>query len=184
MRPNANIRRLASQFATVTVTNSNVETSLVSPSLRGRMVLPGGFFAPLGKALRVRARGIVTSTGVRTLRVRLKLTDAGVPTTFLLDTGVMAGATLGVTSNYAWVLDADVACYAVGSGGSLQGQGMFQPQIQGSFGPAAGMYGMPNAAPVVMDLNGQVTIDLTAQWGAANAGESISCTDLTVEALN
>lgn len=183
MEFHANVRRILSQYAAVTVTNTANETSLLSASMRGNPVLPGNFFSVRGRILRVRARGFYSSSGARTLQLRLKLTDAGVPTTLLLDTGAIVGASLGAATNYSWLVDADAVCYAPGSAGSLHGQGMAHFTVQGSMGPAA-LFKMPLTAPVAMKLDAPVTFDLTAQWGAANAAESISCTGLTAELLN
>lgn len=185
MNPHANVRRILSQYAAVTVTNTANETSLLSPSMRGSPVLQAGMLSMRGRDFRVRARGFYSASGARTLRIRLKLTDAGVPTTLLLDTGVIVGAFLGAAVNYSWQLDADVVCFTPGAAGSLYGQGVAHFVVQqGSLGAAPQLFGMPLTAPVAMKLDGALTLDLTAQWGAANAAESISCTGLTAELLS
>lgn len=44
--------------------------------------------------------------------------------------------------------------------------------------------GMKNTATVAVDTTTSQTITVTAQWGTANASNTITLTNLTVESLN
>ena len=43
---------------------------------------------------------------------------------------------------------------------------------------------MTNTANVALDTTSGQILDLTCQWGTADAGNSVTCTNLTVETLN
>lgn len=158
------------QTASKTVANSTTETTLVSTG-EGLTTLPAGFLMP-GKCLRVRACGVISTTGTPNLTLRLKIGGATIAST-----GAVAMA--GTVSGNVWSLDAEITCRTRGASGTVIGQGEFQYDDSTHAGTR---WGMAMAAAATVDTTTQQAVDLTAQWGTGSASNTITCTNLNIEA--
>jgi len=118
-----------------------------------------------GTALRVKAQGVYgTDATPPTLRLKLKLNS-----TLVADT--TAFTTTGSLTNRGWELDAEIMVTDDGVGGEVEAQ------AKASFSTGAttaAIVHMPNAAPVSVDLSAVTSIVLTAQWGTADADNTIT----------
>jgi hypothetical protein len=86
-------------------------------------------------------------------------------------------------SNRAWEVVGDITCRTTGATGTVIGQGYFQhAQAPGS--TAADHYEMPNTGATTIDTTAGGALDVTAQWGTADAGNTITSTNMTIEVLN
>lgn len=161
------------QLADTTVTNTATETSLVAPGGWGQLVI-GANTVFVGKVYKIRARGRISSAGLPTLNIRFKLGNL-----VLLATGnnILAAN----PNNGAWSLDVDFVFRGIGTGGSVVGQGIFLYDHQTNNNK---VMGLAMTAPVVVDTTASQTPGITAQWGAADPNNSITCTNFLVEAPN
>jgi hypothetical protein len=158
-----------------TLANSTTETIMVGLGIGGNTI-PANFFKA-GKTLRVRMRGYLsTAAAAGTLRIKIKH-----GTTVLLDTG--AQTVRNSVANRAWEVVGDITCRTTGATGTVIGQGYFQhAQAPGS--TAADHYEMPNTATTTIDTTASGALDVTAQWGTADAGNTITSTNMTIEVIN
>lgn len=170
------------------LTNSTTATSLL-PSSR-KMTLPAYYFDMIGKALRIRASGristVVTTPGTLTIDIKFG-------SVVVFSSGAMSLNTTAQT-NVNWVYDAILTSRAIGSGTSANmiGQGMWTSHaVIGSPAPTAGGAGehlLPyNAAPAVgsgFDSTASQVVDIVATWSVANASNSITLHSALIEAIN
>ena len=107
-----------------------------------------------GKTVRVRAFGVLSARGTPNLTVKVNV-----------------GRTV-----IARELDCLITCRTTGASGTVFAQGVFR----------YGTVVMPLAATaaVTVDTTGAHIIDLTAQWGAMDPGNTITCTNGAIELLN
>lgn len=168
----ANVRSILtafSQTATVTVANQSAETTLVGAGL-GSAALIAAYFSAAGKLLRVRAWGILSNTGTPTLNLKVK---AG--STVLAATG---DVTLEADqTDVQWSLEVDIVCRTTGATGTVFAQGLARVGVV--------FYPMTNTAvSSAIDLTAAITVGVTADWSAADSGNSISAHLITVEKGN
>jgi hypothetical protein len=163
---------LFAQTATATVANTVTQTTLVSTGV-GSVTLPADYLVA-GKTLRVRASGFLSDTGTPNLTMRVKF-----GTTVIASTGAVA--LNGTISNNVWLLECDITCRAAGASGTVFGQGKFFFDNSAQTGKTEGMV---NTATVTIDTTAAQAISVTAEWDAASASNTISATNLTVEAVN
>lgn len=168
-------QNVTAAFGTVTTT----ETTLVGTG-SGTATLPAGFFTA-GKTIRVAASGYYTSgTTAKTLRIRLRIGAGGITGTVAGDTTAIA-TTNGLTT-VLWTFEGYLTCYTTGAGGTMWAQSKFMPQTSATVSQT---WPMGNTATVAVDTTTTNAISLTAQWGAgADAPPTITCTNLTIEAVN
>lgn len=150
---------ICAQTNTVTVNDTNIETSLVGSGF-GTVVLPADFFKA-GKSIRLTARGVISDTGTPTINIKFKMSG-----TVMVTTGAV---TLATVSGVVW--EADILLTYRGSNSAI---------AQGFFRVNNVTYGMPGTAQTVGE--GDVhTMDLTATWGTTNILNTISSTNLVAE---
>lgn len=170
------------------LSNSTTETSIINAVQK--RTFPANTFGFVGKRLRLTAAGristVVTSPG--TLTLRLKFGSIAVFTSGAMSLNVVA------KTNVPWFLE----CYGeIRSIGASTAATLFMigvwtseavigaplPTVGGS-----GTFVLPfNTAPVVgagFDSSASQVIDLTAQWGTANAANSILAHTCGIELLN
>jgi hypothetical protein len=99
------------------------------------------------------------------------------PITMNLKLGDTVLNTLNGEPNWAlsdrlWRFEALIVCRASGVSGSVFSQ---------MIGGAALPYELKNTAPIVVDTTIDQQLDLTWQWDTEDAGNSITCTNLTLE---
>jgi hypothetical protein len=166
MTYNPTPKLLFAQTVAKTVANSIVEDTLVAAGI-GSNTIPANFLVP-GRTLKIRASGVLSDVGTPTNNVKVKLGSVVVATT-----GVVAFT--GAHTGAAWSAVLDLTCLSTGVGGTVIGQGSMSVEPND-------FEGMPNPSPIVIDTTVPQTVDVTFTWGTANPGNTITCTNLTVEA--
>lgn len=169
------------------LTNTITATSLLpTPAV---YTLPSNFFNVIGKKLRIFAMGrmstVATTPGTFTFDVRFG-------STVVWTGGAMALNTTAQT-NDTWTLELDLTCRAIGSGSvsTLLGIGYFcSAAVIGSPAPSAGGSGsllLPATAPAVgtgFDCTATQAVNLFGTWSVANASNSITLHQYSLESLN
>lgn len=156
---------LFSQTASITVSNTTSETTLVGGGT-GSVTLTASYLT-VGKTLKLFAQGYHSATSSPTLNMKFLL-----GTTTVSATG---NVTLSTTSNSYWEAMANVVCTTTGSSGAVNAQGKF---VEAGATP----FGMANTTSVAINTTTSMAVNLTAQWSTASTTDSIVCTNLTVEA--
>jgi len=157
---------LFAQTQTVTVGNSNTETTLVGTGV-GSATLPANFFFA-GKSIKLRMSGVYSSTGSPTITVKVKIGGS----TFL----TTGAATSGSGTNNVFEISANITCRSVGATGTIFAQGYYSEEHAGGV-----LADMPNTAVTTIDTTGTLAINITVQWGTMAAGNTISATNFTIE---
>jgi hypothetical protein len=159
---------LFTQTADATCANTTTETTLTSTGV-GTLTLPANFFVA-GKTIKLQAYGFHSSTSGTTVTIRIKLGS----TTILTATG-----TSGPDTNAGIIMDTVITCRTTGASGTVSGQGVYT-----EIGNSPNFRQMTNTAAVTVDTTTSQAISMTAQWGAASAGRTITVTNLSVQVLN
>lgn len=124
------------------------------------------------KVIRVKAFGVYgTDSTPPTLRLRLKLGG-----TTILDT--TAFTTTGSLTDRGWMFEGVILVTEEGASGSVEAQGA----ASFSTGPAtADVVHMPNTAAITgLDIDAATILSMTAEWGAADADNTITLRQLMV----
>lgn len=163
----------ATASATVAGT-ATTDTTLVGSGV-GSMTLAANFLTA-GKTLVVRARGYFSSDAVasQTIVVKVKIGS-----TTVLQSVTLAPA--AAASNSPWALEGLITCRTTGSMGTVFSQGNFM--LDDTF-DYYNVRGMVNTAATTIDTTASGLLDITAAWGVSDADNTITCTNITVEALN
>lgn len=148
-----------------TVGNSTTETQLASAYTFTAEHLVEG------TVIRFRAAGVYsTHSSAPTLRLRIKL-----GTTTLLDTGAFTTGTS--LSNLGWSIDGNFIITTDSSLGEVEAQGIGFFAISASDGQTVFL---PNTAKVSVDMSSSLSFNVTAQWGTANAANTLTMRQLIV----
>jgi len=156
---------LFQQYASVTVANTVTETSLLSTG-KGITLLPKNYFSKQGVAIRIRARGTHSSTGNPTITFKVKLG------------ATVIGTITGISGNGSgdeWELDSIITCRSTGGSGSVFEQGTFKELHNNGL-----EVGSKNTAAVTVSTTVSQQIGLTLTWGTANAGNTLTVTNLSI----
>lgn len=169
---------VGSQFggtASVTVANTTTETSL-SPAGAGSRTIPAGVLTA-GRSVRIQARGVMGSSGASNLTLKLKLGSTVIGAT-------PATSPANPLTNRGWELDFTFTCRTTGSTGTIIGQGMFRSRSDANTatGNLQG-WELANTTTTTIDTTVPETFDITATYSAANATDTITLTNLTIEIL-
>jgi hypothetical protein len=138
-----------------------------------------------GRTLRLRAFGqisnIVTAQPTITFRIRF----GGVAGTVLASTGAITTSATAFTAAI-WDMEALIVTRTNGSSGSLFTMGTMTIANDASAGIARGMgsAGALTPAAVTVDLTADTALSFTAQWGTANAANTLQGHNYTLEAMN
>ena len=162
------------QGASVTVDTTASETTLLSStgSVGGLLLLKNDF--TVGKTYRVSGCGVFSNTGTPTLTVKVKLGSTDV-----LSTGAIT--TVTGASNREFSFSGLITVKSLGGSGTVNGQGIFVETL------ATGVslnYPMTNASAVTVDTTANQTVNVTAQWSASSASNTITLTNFVLEELN
>lgn len=162
------------QTATGTIGNSTTETAIDSTGA-GTKTLPANFFVA-GKTARFSAKGYFSSDGATpTIRLRLKFGSI----TVIDFSAAVATAAMGAA---VWTAEGFLTCRTTGVTGTVFGQGDLR--YGDTAAGTAYLAGTGASSPVTIDTTASQAVSLTAQWSAAAAANSISCTNFTIEVLN
>jgi hypothetical protein len=167
------------------------EASLLAGTNR-QAVIPRGFFSKQGKALRITAAGVLSSTGTPTYLFtnRLGATQGASDLTGTA-VGVSAAITTGSgVSNQGWSLILDIVCRTPGQGANnttlscfgwvKSGGGLASP-FEYMLTPGGGA-----SATWTATVNNAVDLypNLSVTCSASSASNTITCKEYKVEALN
>lgn len=183
---------ITSQGDGATLSNSTTATSIIPTA--ARFTLPANFFWVPGKMLRVKASGrigtVVTTPGNITFAVNLG-TIASPITAWT--SGTTALNTVAQT-NATWDLEVNLTCRAIGNGTSANLIGVGKWISRASLNAPAvgtttgvGTVLLPDTAPAVgtgFDSTTTNVVDLFATFSIANASNTITCHQFSLESLN
>lgn len=169
------------------LTNTTTATSIIPAA--AKFVLPSNFFWAAGKKLRVRAQGristVVTTPGNITFDVRFGAT------TVIFNGGATALNVVAQT-NATWWLEVDLTCRSIGAAATILGTGKWisraslnAPAVGTTTG--VGTVLLPDTAPVVgttFDSTATQAVDLFAAWSIANAANTLTLHQYSLESLN
>lgn len=161
-----NQRNLFVQTATVTIANSNAETSIVGSGV-GSMTLPANFFQ-VGTSVEVSAQGYHSATGNPNVTFNFKVDGNTVVTS-----GTVAS---GASTNQ--LLDAKIymTCRTTGNNGTVSVQGYYR-----EWDPSPRLaLGMVATSLLTLNTANTHAIDMTFTWGTAAAGDTASWTNITM----
>ena len=164
MRAAASLNNLYTQTASSTpVTNTTTETSLLDGGV-GTLTVPANGFK-VGDSFHAILTGYISSVNNHTLRIRIK-TDGIV----LADTGVITMA--GATGRH-WKLEVYFTIRTLGASGvaSIATGGTFMYTKNASTNFEGTNFSTETTTG--FDTTISNTLSITAQWGTANAGDSI-----------
>ena len=168
------------QTANQTVVNTVTETTLIGTGV-GTVTLPANFlksaFGTAGRTIRITARGIYgTDLVAPTLNIRVKLGS-----TTVVSTGVIT--TAANLTNKFWEATAYITCRTSGATGTVMGNGAFLHD-DALANNTLSIWGMTNTGTTTINTTEAQAIDVTAEWGTADADNTITCQILTLEVLN
>jgi hypothetical protein len=160
--------------------SSSVATSILP--LSRKFTLASYFFDGIGKTLRIRAAGKIS-------------TKASAPGTLTLDIRfgsvvVFNGgtsATLAVSAtNLTWVMEAYLTCRAIGASTSANviGIGKLETAALSATTPIMLLPVSAPAAGTGFDSTTAQTVDLFAAFSVSDAANSITCQQFSIEAMN
>jgi hypothetical protein len=155
------------QTAGVTVANTAVETTLLGGGV-GTLTLPVNSLV-IGKTIRIRAAGKVSTTGTPTLLFNLKLGATVIVTTGAVATG-------SGLANAGWNLDLVMTCRTTGGTGTVI--------ADGTANVSTAVEPLVSTATTTIDTTATQAISVTATWGTAAAGNTITCDAFSIEVLN
>ena len=173
----ARVGCIFTQTADATVANTTAEVTLVGSGV-GTTTLPANFFVA-GKTIRVNASGYFSTagTGSQTLEMRVRL--GGISGTVVLDTSAHVAST--AYTSRLWQVAGIITCRTTGGSGTVFSQGIF---ISSTSATAAAIVDMENSTTTTIDTTAAQQIVVSADWNSAAAGDTITCTDLSIEVLN
>ncbi len=148
----------------IPVTNTTVESSLISTGL-GSLTVPANTFQT-GDSFKATLTGHLSCVGSATLEIRIK-TLGGI---LLADTGVMA---LSAATNKDWNLDVNFTIRTLGAAtvASMASGGLFAYTKNSGLNFEGVNFSIINNT--TFDTTILNTLVITAQWNAANVGDSI-----------
>lgn len=175
------------QVAGPTKSSFTTAVSILDPA--AKFTLPAGFFANVGKKIRLTGAGqlsnVVTAQPTFTFTVLF-----GATTVF--NGGAMTTSTTAHT-NLPFTFVIDLTCRAVGTSANLMGQGVVCSQVfvaSGATADGANTHTtlmIPNTAPAVgsnFDSTVSQAVDFFAACGTSNASNAITLMQYDLTALN
>jgi hypothetical protein len=155
---------LFSQTANGVVANTAAERTIAAAGV-GSLVIPANYL-DVGTSLRILGRGAWANVAQPNRQWRIKL-----GTTLLLDTG--SNQMPKDVTNEPWALEAVLVLRAAGAAGSVIGAGSVSSiSVHRDFAP--------QTTPIAIDTTKPLALDVTCQWGTANAGNTVTCTHLLI----
>lgn len=171
--------KLFSSTAQKAVTNTAAETTIIGTG-SGNVTLPARFWEP-GRTLKIVFSGSIADTGTPTGRVKLKL-----GATTLVDTGALTLPTItGAADFYG---EANIICRSktdelAVTGGSLVADMYISYGTTTAGGSDNNMYA-PVTVTSSVDTTVSAALDVTWQWGAASASNSLLVEVFVIEHLD
>lgn len=158
---------------------STTATSILAPA--ARLTLPSNYFSVIGKALKVRAQGRLSTFTSGTLTLAINLGTIASPIIVFTSQAITMAAS---QTNLSWDLEVELVARAIGNAtnANLMGIGRLL-----SAAAAATVTMVPASAPAVgtgFDSTITNVVDLFATWSVSNAANSIQTHTFSVESLN
>lgn len=179
---------IANQGDGAALTNTVTATSLLPA--QAKFTIPANFLANVGQKLRIKASGrvstLVTSPGTLTLDVRLGAS------TVIFNGGAM-NLNIVAQTNATWLYEAILDLRAIGASTAAQFLGVGEWKSRAIIGAVAVASGgvpvtpLPDTAPAVgtgFDSTVANVLDFFATWSVANAANSITLHQFSLEAMN
>lgn len=157
------------QTSSGTVANTTTETAVTSTGV-GSQSLPAGFLTQ-GRTIRVRGWGVHSALLSPTFTLKIYL-----GTTAVLSTGAITSIN---DTNGLIALEADITCRTTGAGGTVFGQGIYTED-----GITLNEKAMVNTTTSTIDTTIAQIVAVKATWGTASASNTITVSNLIIEALN
>lgn len=176
-------------IAWATASGTAVANSVTETILFPNITIPANYLQD-GRVLRLRLFGSYGTTGTPTLQFRVRL--GGVSGTVLCASGAIttgSGVGGGASMTALWSAEILLQVRGNGSSGTLMGNGELGLYTTGTaagggYPIASGSTGGTTPAVATVDLTADAALSVTAQWGTANAANSIQGHNYMVEALN
>lgn len=162
---------LFTQTATVTVGATTTETTIFGTGV-GSRALPANFFA-VGKTIRTICYGYISRAN-GTFRIRTYL-----GATIICDSGAN---TIGSPTNGFWRYESIITCRTVGVTGTVFGQAFFNYFTSATAMSSNSGYPAKTTTNTI-DTTAVQTLDVRTTWSTNAAGNTISCSNATVEVL-
>lgn len=174
---------VSAQVDGTALTNTTTATSIIPAA--AKYTLPANWFA-IGKKIRITASGrisnIVTTPGTLTLDVRFGST--------VVFNGGAVSLNATAKTNVTWNLQVDLTCRAIGASTSANLMGTGYWLTESVVGAAAGTTlaaSLPATAPAAgtgFDSTASQAVDVFGTFSIANAGNSVTLHQYSLEALN
>jgi hypothetical protein len=176
---------ITAQIDGTALANTTTATSLLPAAAKA--TLPSNYFSAIGKTLRVKASGrvstLVTTPGTLTLDMRFGATVVANGGAMNLNTAAQTNAT--------WLFEMTATCRAIGTSANLMWTAQWASRaIIGSAVVASGgvtVTPLPDTAPAVgSNFDSTVTqqVDFFGKWSTGDPANSIQLHTYTLESLN
>lgn len=153
---------LFTQTADTTVVSSTAETTIIGSGVGSKTTTANYFSA--GTSILIEMGGYLQSAAVDTLTVKIKAGSTVVGNTGAVAYGVLA-------ANQAFRLYALVTCRTAGASGTFQVDTIFESTGSALTGQEAKII---NTSDITLDTTGTLAWDITAQWSASSASDTIT----------
>ena len=158
---------LFSQVVDVTVANTTDETTILGAG-RGSKTIPANTL-DVGSVIVIVCQGHISDTATPTLDLKVKLGGTEVCST--------GAETLAPTfTSEGFTLRIEIACRTTGGAGTVVAGGTFEYS-------AGNQHKLVKTGTTVADTTAALAVDVTADWSAAAAGNTITCQIATIELL-
>lgn len=152
-----------------TVANTTTETNFAT-----NYTIPANDCQP-GRVYRITAQGVWGDASTApTLNIRVKLGSTQIGST---------GAT-SVTqtsqTNRTWRVEYAIVCQTTGGSGTVEGQGVFTRFNTNE--QTSVLWGMTTTSAVTVNTTTSQTLQMSAQWGTADAANTITARQIIIEA--
>lgn len=153
--------------------------------------IPAGFFLPgrTGQAIKIKARGICSTTGTPTYQFLIRLGATGTGGALVWE--APAATTLSGIANKGWELEADLVLRthaAVGANSTIQGAGLFTGDATGFNANSVGLMGWANNTQpgTLATFNAAIDnfVNINVVCSASSASNSVQLLQLFVWGLN
>ena len=165
--------RCRSTSAGSAVANTTTETSATPSSVTGSLQFGGTRALAVGERFRMQAGGTYSTTGTPTLTIRAKV--GKVSETGATNLGVLAFTTPSGAASLKWRLDVTGEAITIGASGVIRATGTI------AYETATDTWTTFHIAPTDVTVNTSNTshnrkLDVSIQWGTANAANTATCT--------
>lgn len=151
------------------VSNTTTEGTIIGAGTLSTLTLPANYFKA-GRNVHIKVWGYMTNTGTPTIRIKFKLGS-----TVIIDTAAVT--MVSITGSMYWVAEGIITCRTTGSSGTVFGQGEFNYY---STSTVKNNIAVANTATSTINTTTTQVVDVTAQWGTANASNVITGTNCIV----